>query len=205
MAKFEFLDGFGRIVANEILRSLRFFLNTNRRKAVLIAVVLGLFGCSYWMLPGMGYLPNGGTNLIKVQVETAEGTSLDENSRLMKILEDRWKQIKGVRHIVATPSRTTDRNVIFLLCDKEEESGVPIEQIAGQLTAISSDLPFKAVNPIQFPLFGNINTRSNIVNIWVNGANYKVIEDIIKQVMEIGQVRKELFFTIPTWPFASHR
>ncbi len=46
MAKFEFLDGFGRIVANEILRSLRFFLNTNRRKAVLIAVVLGLFGCS---------------------------------------------------------------------------------------------------------------------------------------------------------------
>ncbi|MGO9566567.1 MAG: efflux RND transporter permease subunit [Desulfomonilaceae bacterium] len=183
MSKFDFLDGFGRIVSYEILRSLRFFLNSNSRKAVSIAVVLGLFACSYWMLPGMGYLPNGGTNLIKVQVETAEGTSLDENSRLMKILEDRCKQIKGVRHIVATPSRITDRNVIFLLCDKEEESGVPIEKVAGQVVESSSDLPFKAVNPIQFPLFGNINTRSNIVNIWVNGTNYKVIEDIIKPLL----------------------
>lgn len=194
MSKLDFLDEFGRIIAHEILRSLRFFLNGNGRKAVLIGLVLGLFACSYWMLPGMGYLPNGGTNLIKVQVETAEGTSLDENSRLMKILEDRWKQIKGVRHIVATPSRITDRNVIFLLCDRVEESGVPIEQIAGQLVRSASDLPFKAVNPIQFPLFGNINTRSNIVNIWVNGANYKVIEDIIKQVMEIGKDTQGIIF-----------
>src|SRR5271157_503366 len=194
MPKFDFLDEFGRIIAHEILRSLRFFLNGNGRKAVLIALVLGLFACSYWMLPGMGYLPNGGTNLIKVQIETSEGTSLDENSRLMKILEDRCKQIKGVRHIVATPSRITDRNVIFLLCDTVEESGVPIEQIAGQLVGSASDLPFKAVNPIQFPLFGNINTRSNIVNIWVNGANYKVIEDIIKQVMEIGKGTQGIIF-----------
>jgi hydrophobic/amphiphilic exporter-1 (mainly G- bacteria), HAE1 family len=194
MSKFDFLDEFGRVLAQQILQSLRFFLNGNGRKAILIGVVLGLFACSYWMLPGMGYLPNGGTNLIKVQVETAEGTSLDENSRLMNILEDRWKQIKGVRHIVATPSRITDRNVIFLLCDREEESGVPIEQIASKLVGSASDLPFKAVNPIQFPLFGNINTRSNIVNIWVNGTSYKVIEDIIRQVMEIGKNTQGIIF-----------
>ncbi len=45
----------------------------------------------------MGYLPTGGTNLIKVQMATAEGTSLEENSRLMKILEERWRKIKGVK------------------------------------------------------------------------------------------------------------
>jgi HAE1 family hydrophobic/amphiphilic exporter-1 len=192
--KFNFFDGFGRLVAQEIIRSLRFFLQSNRRKAVMIVVVLGLFGCSYWMLPGMGYLPNGGTNLVKVQIETAEGTSLDENSRLMKILEDRWKQIKGVRHIVATPSRVTDRNVIFLLCDREEDSGVPIEKIAGQVVGSASDLPFKTVNPIQFPLFGNINTRSNIVNIWINGAHLRVIEGIVKQIMEIGKSTQGIVF-----------
>ena len=55
------------------------------------------FVLSYKALPGMGYLPTGGTNLIKVQMATAEGTSLEENSRLMNILEERWKRIKGVK------------------------------------------------------------------------------------------------------------
>ena len=52
----------------------------------------------------MGYLPTGGTNLIKVQIEAAEGTSLDENSRLMEILEDRWKQIKEYRPLSLFPT-----------------------------------------------------------------------------------------------------
>ena len=107
----------------------------------------------------MGYLPVGGTNLIKIHVETYEGTSLEENSRLMLILEDRWRQIKGVRHIVATPNRNIFRNVIYLVCDREEDSGVSIPDIARRAFALAQDLPFKAVNPVQFPLFGNIYTR----------------------------------------------
>ena len=152
---------------------LKFFLGGWRRKAALVISVLGLFVLSYWALPGMGYLPTGGTNLIKVQVETAEGTSLDENSRLMGILEDRWKQIKGVQNIIAVPNRQVSRNVIFLVCDREEDSGVPIETIARQAYETSRDLPFKSLNPIQFPLFGNIDTRSNIVDLRVMGDAIK--------------------------------
>ena len=142
----------------------------------------------------MGYLPTGGTNLIKVQIEAAEGTSLDANSKLMKILEDRWKQIKGVKSIVATPNRDVTRNVIFLICDREEDSGVPIEQIAREAYETSRDLPFKSVNPIQFPLFGNIDTRSNIVDIRVVGDGYRVIQPLVKQVMEIGNDIKGVVF-----------
>ena len=104
----------------------------------------------------------------------------------MKILEDRWKQIKGVKSIVVTPNRDVTRNVIFLICDREEDSGVPIEQIAREAYETSLDLPFKSVNPIQFPLFGNIDTRSNIVDVRVVGDGYRVIQPLVKQIMEIG-------------------
>ncbi len=76
-----FLDKIGAKVADGLLWSLRFFLGRWTRKAALVLSVLALFVLSYWALPGMGYLPTGGTNLIKVQIVTAEGTSLDENSR----------------------------------------------------------------------------------------------------------------------------
>src|SRR5271157_1873892 len=188
------LDRVGEKVSDGLIRSLSFFLGGALRKAALLVSVLALFGLSYWALPGMGYLPTGGTNLIKVQIEAAEGTSLDTNSKLMKILEDRWKQIKGVKSIVATPNRDVTRNVIFLICDREEDSGVPIEQIAREAYETSRDLPLKSVNPIQFPLFGNIDTRSNIVDIRVVGDGYRAIQPLVKQIMEIGNDIKGVVF-----------
>ncbi len=47
-------------------------MGTLFRKTGIIAVVLCLFGFSQWILPGMGYLPTGGTNLIKIQIECYE-------------------------------------------------------------------------------------------------------------------------------------
>ncbi len=194
MAPLNVLDKLGAMAPNVIIRSLRFFLGSWKRKTGLILGVLGLFAFSQWILPGMGYLPTGGTNLIKVHVETFEGTSLDENSRLMQILEGRWKNIKGVRHLVATPNRNLHRNVIFLICDREEDSGVPIVNIAKQAYETSRDLPFKAVNPIQFPLFGNIYTRSNVVDVRIMGKSYVVIEDLINRIMEIGKDTQGIIF-----------
>jgi hydrophobic/amphiphilic exporter-1 (mainly G- bacteria), HAE1 family len=188
------LDKLGAKVSEGLIWSLRFFLDRWQRKAVLVTSILVLFVLSYWALPGMGYLPTGGTNLIKVQIETAEGTSLDENSRLMGILEDRWKKIKGVRTIVATPNRDQTRNVIFVVCEREEDSGIPVESIAREAYEASRDLPFKSVNPIQFPLFGNIDTRSNVVDIRIMGDSYTVIEPLVKQVMEIGKDTKGVAF-----------
>jgi len=194
MAPLGLLDKLGAMTADGIVSSLRFFLGGWKRKAGLILCVVSLFAFSQWMLPGMGYLPTGGTNLIKVQVETFEGTSLDENSRLMQTLEDRWKNIKGVRHIVATPNRNVFRNVVFLICDREEDSGVPIVKIARQAYESSRDLPFKAVNPIQFPLFGNIYTRSNVVDVRIMGKSYVVIEDVVNRIMDIGKDTQGIIF-----------
>ncbi|MGB6064155.1 MAG: efflux RND transporter permease subunit [Desulfomonilaceae bacterium] len=186
MSPLKLLDKIGARVSDILTQSLRYFLARGWRKAALVSTVLVLFVLSCWALPGMGYLPTGGTNLIKVLIEAPEGTSLDENSRLMKILEDRWKHIKGVQSIIATPNRDVTRNVIFLICEREEDSGVPIEKIARDAYKKSRDLPFKSVNPIQFPLFGNINTRSNIVDLRVAGDSYKAIEPLVKQIMKIG-------------------
>ena len=189
-----FTDRLGASAAQMTLRSLEFFLSGLPRKLILVAAVLGLFLLSYWALPGMGYLPTGGTNLIRVQVETYEGTSLDENSRLMSILEDRWKNIKGVKHVVATPNRTMQRNRIYLTCDREEDSGVPIQQIALAAHEAARDLPVKAINPIRFPLFGNIMTRSNIVDVRIMGKNYTAVDDLVRQIMEIGKDTKGVIF-----------
>lgn len=194
MAPLTAIDVVGASVARSLIGSLEYFLAYRMRKALLILAVLGLFSWSYWILPGMGYLPTGGTNLIKVQVETFEGTSLAENSRLMKVLEERWSRIKGVRNVVATPNRQMFRNVIFLVCDREEDSGVPVQKIAREAFRTSADLPFKAVNPIQFPLFGNIYTRSNVVDVRIRGESYPVIEDIVKQIMEIGKNTSGIVF-----------
>ncbi len=194
MAPLFFLDKIGAKVSDGLIWSLGFFLGRWQRKAALVVSVLALFVLSYWALPGMGYLPTGGTNLIKVLIETAEGTSLDENSRLMSILEDRWKKIKGVGSIVAAPNRDVTRNVIFVVCDREEDSGVPIEKIAREAYDTSRDLPFKSVNPIQFPLFGNIDTRSNVVDVRLMGESYAVIEPLVKQIMEIGKDTKGVAF-----------
>jgi HAE1 family hydrophobic/amphiphilic exporter-1 len=194
MAPLNLLDGIGARASSALMGALAFFLESGKNKAVLIVAILGLFGLSYWTLPGMGYLPTGGTNLIKVQLETAEGTSLDENSRLLKILEDRWSRIKGVRNIVATPNRRPSRNVIYLVCDREEDSGVPVQKIAEEAYESSRDLPFKSVNPVQFPLFGNIFTRSSIVDVRIMGQSYKVIEGLVQQIMDIGKSTKGVVF-----------
>src|SRR5208283_2422419 len=94
MAPLSILDVIGARISEGLIHALTFFLRGGWRKALLVVAVLGVFAFSYWILPGMGYLPTGGTNLIKVQIETFEGTSLAENSRLMEILEDRWSRIK---------------------------------------------------------------------------------------------------------------
>jgi HAE1 family hydrophobic/amphiphilic exporter-1 len=194
MVPLSLLDRLGRTAADGILRGLQFFLAGYGQKAALVVVVLSLFAASLWVLPGMGYLPTGGTNLIRVQIETFEGTSIDENSRLMTILEDRWRQIKGVHHIVSIPNRNTYRNTIFLVCHREEDSGVPIIQVAKQAYQSSLDLPFKAVNPIQFPLFGNIHTRSNIVDVRLMGKSFEVLQGIVDQIMEIGKNTSGIVF-----------
>jgi hydrophobic/amphiphilic exporter-1 (mainly G- bacteria), HAE1 family len=194
LAPLAVLDRIGGKVSDGLIWSLRFFLGRASRKVALVVSVLVLFVLSYWALPGMGYLPTGGTNLIKVQIEAAEGTSLDENSRLMKILEDRWKQIPGVQTTIAIPNRQVSRNVIFLVCKREEDSGVPIEKIANEAYETSRDLPFKSVRPIQFPLFGNIDTRSNIVDLRVMGDSYKVIEPLVNKITEAGKNLKGIVF-----------
>jgi len=190
----EVVDAFGRSVSVAMMGSLEFFLGSAKRKAVLIAVVIGLFGISLQFLPAMGYLPTGGTNLIQVQIDTYEGTSLDERSRLMGILEQRWRKIKGVRHIVAVPNRQAHRNRVFLVCDREEDSGVPVVSIAKKAFETSRDLPLRGVNPIQFPLFGNIHTRSNVVDVRVMGTNYETLKRIIDQIMELGKDIKGVIF-----------
>ncbi len=181
------LDSIGERCSNWLIGALKFFLHDNRRKAYLILSILGLFGFSHWMLPGMGYLPTGGTTLIRVQIDPYEGTSLDQRSQLLKVLEDRWRSIKGVKHIVSVPNRSPFRNVIYLICDRQEDSGVPVTRIAQEAFDSSRDLPFKAVNPIRFPLFGNIYTRSNVVDVRIMGKSYEVIDKIVGQIMELGK------------------
>ena len=56
------------------------------------------------------------------------------------------------------------------------------------------DLPVKAINPIRFPLFGNIMTRSNIVDVRIMGKNYTAVDDLVKQIMEIGKDTKGVIF-----------
>lgn len=187
MTPLNMLDRVGRGVADGLVGLLRFFLTASARKVALVIGVLIVLWVSYWILPGMGYLPTGGTNLLRIQVETYEGTGLNEKSRLMTILEDRWKDIKGVRHVVAIPNRNMPRNQIFLVCEREEDSGVPINKIAQQAYRSSRDLPLKAVNPIRFPLFGNMYSRSNVVDVRIRGKSYDVIEGIVKQIMDIGR------------------
>jgi hydrophobic/amphiphilic exporter-1 (mainly G- bacteria), HAE1 family len=189
-----FVDKIGAKIADGLIWSLQFFLAGWKRKAALVISVLAIFILSYRALPGMSYLPTGGTNLIKVQIATAEGTSLDENDRLLRILEDRWKQIKGVRHIIAVPNRQDSRNVIFIVCDRQEDSGVSVGAIAREAYRTSRDLPVKSLNPIQFPLFGNIFTRSNIVDVRVAGQSYPVIEDLVNKIMDIGRATKGVVF-----------
>jgi hydrophobic/amphiphilic exporter-1 (mainly G- bacteria), HAE1 family len=187
-------DKIGSAVARVTIQCLEFFLGRLSRKLLLIALVLTLFVISYWALPGMGYLPTGGTNLIRVQIDPYEGTSLDESSRLLSILEERYRTIKGVRHVVATPNRTASRNRIYLICDRSEDSGVPIRQIAVQAHELALDLPLREVDPIRFPLFGNVISRSNVVDVRLMGKSYFVVHDLVQQIMEIGKQTAGVIF-----------
>ncbi len=194
MAPLYYLDTVGGKIADGFIWCLKFFLDGLGRKVGLIIVVLAFFGLSHWLLPGMGYLPTGGTNLVRMQIECYEGTSLEENSRLMQILEDRWRDIKGVRHIVAIPNRNSFRNMVYLVCDREEDSGVSVTAIAKQAVGVARDLPLKSINPIQFPLFGNIYSRSNVVDVRVMGKSYTIIEGLVDQIMEIGKNTSGIIF-----------
>ncbi len=180
------LDRAGRYAASAILASLRFFLGGLGRKLALMVLVVILVGLSYLLLPGMGYLPTGGTNLLKVQVDTYEGLSLEERKRIMDILSERWRKIPGVAATVSVPNRNPHRNVIFLICEREEDSGIPMHKISSEADRLSQDLPLAGLNPIQFPLFGNIHTRSGIVDVRLKGPSYEVLAPLVQQVMELG-------------------
>ncbi len=187
MAPLTVLDRIGAAVSRGLLNALEFFLRGLGRKIVLIVIVIIGLVISYKILPGMGYLPTGGTNLLRIQIETFEGINLEEKSRLMQILENRWSKIPGVKHVVAVPNRNMMRNRIFLICEREEDSGISINKIASQAYDSSRDLAIKAINPIRFPLFGNIYSRSNVVDLRIRGKSYEIINDLIKQVMDIGK------------------
>ncbi|AFM24212.1 efflux RND transporter permease subunit [Desulfomonile tiedjei] len=188
------LDRVGNNVSEALIRTLRFFLNSWIRKTGLILGVLIILLISYWLLPRMGYLPTGGTHLLRIKVETYEGTSLQEKSRLMNILENRWKDIKGVHHVVSIPNRNMPRNQIYLVCEREEDSGVSINQIAREAYASSKDLPLKAIDPVRFPLFGNMYSRSNVVDVRIRGKSYEVINEIVQQILEIGRNTRGVVF-----------
>jgi len=194
LAPLSIFDRIGGLVADGFLKTLSFFMGGTGRKIGLIVSVIALFAFSLWILPGMGYLPTGGTNLVRMQVQPYEGTSLDEASRLMQILEERWRKIKGVRHIVSIPNRNSFRNLIYLVCEREEDSGVSPLSVAKEAYSLSTDLPFKSVTPIQFPLFGNVYTRSNVVDVRLMGKSYHVLQGIVDQIMEIGKNTKGVIF-----------
>lgn len=195
MAPLSVLDRVGTTAATAILGSLRFFLGSLGRKLCLIACLLIALGLSYLFLPGMGYLPTGGTNLIRVKIDTYEGLSLEEKSRLLTILANRWRNIDGVRDVVMVPSRMSHRNVIFLTCEREEDSGVTVPEIAKRAVAMSKDQPLSGINPIQYPLFGTIHTRSNIVDVRIMGPSYQILDPIIRQIKDMGQEIDGVVFT----------
>ncbi len=194
MAPLYLLDRVGSAISGAFLWSLWYIMGRNIRKFGLIVGVAALFAFSMWILPGMGYLPTGGTNLVRMQIEAYEGTSLEETGRLMQILEERWRDVKGVRHIVSIPNRNSFRNLIYLVCDREEDSGISMTDIAKNAYAKCQDLALKSVTPIQFPLFGNIYTRSNVVDVRLMGKSYAVLQGIVEQIMDIGKNTRGVIF-----------
>ncbi len=188
------LDGIGRRVASEIMAALTFFLKKGLRKAILILAGIGLFAASWWILPGFNYLPVGGAAFIRVDVECVEGSNLKRKNDLMKVLERRWSGIKGIKHIIAAPNRNMFRNMLYLICEDEKVSGVSLEAIASQAADLARDLPFRSVNFIRFPLFGNIYLRSNVVDYRIMGQNFDVIQDLVKQFMDIGKTTEGVVF-----------
>ncbi len=189
------LDKIGAMVSKGLLSALGYFLNGFIRKISLILAAVVLFALSYLALPGMGYLPSGGTNLIRVSLDTYEGLSLEERNNLMKVIEGRWKNIEGVKHLIAVPSRNAHRNRIYIICEEEEESSQPVSKIAKQAYDLTRDLPLRGVNPIQHPLFGTIHTRSSIVDIRLLGQNYEILAQIVQQVINLGKDIDGIVFT----------
>ena len=88
---------------------------------------------------------------------------------------------------MAVPNRNLHRNRIYIICERQEDSGVSVETIAKKAYEESLDLPIRSMNPIKFPLFGNVYSRSNVVDVRVMGASYEVLEPIIDQIMQIGK------------------
>lgn len=189
------LDNIGAKISKALLSALGFFLISYFRKISLVLIAVVLFGLSYMLLPGMGYLPSGGTNLIRVSLDTYEGLSLEERNSLMKVIEGRWKEIDGVKHLIAVPSRNAHRNRIYIICQKEGDSDPPVSRIAKQAHDLTLDLPLRGVNPIQHPLFGTIHTRSSIVDIRLLGQNYEILAPIVQQVINLGKDIDGVVFT----------
>jgi HAE1 family hydrophobic/amphiphilic exporter-1 len=155
---------------------------------------MGAFAASCWNLPGFNYLPVGGAAFIRVDVQCVQGTSLEQKSRLMKALEDRWKRLKGIQHIIATPDRNMFKNMIYLICEDERVSGVSLEEISEQAADLARDLPFRSVNFIRFPLFGNIYLRSNVVDFRIVGNSFDVIQNLVNKFMDIGKTIEGVVF-----------
>jgi HAE1 family hydrophobic/amphiphilic exporter-1 len=194
MRPLSLLDGLGRAFSSAVIGSLRFFLKKGFRKVVLVAGGLGLFALSCAVLPGFNYLPVGGSNIVRMDIECVQGTGLERKSRLLKILEKRWKRIKGVMHVVSVPNRNMFENRIYLVCEDESISGIPVEEISRKAFETSRDLPFRTVNPIRFPLFGNVYLRSDVVDLRVVGRSYDVIRKLVDQIMEIGRNTKGVLY-----------
>ncbi len=194
MLPFKPLDRLGAWVAAAIAWTLRYFLASRLRKGLLVVSVLVLFGLSCLTLPGFDYLPVGGANLLQVNIQCIEGTSLEQKSSLMEVVEHRWKDIKGVRHVISTPHRNMFKNMIFVVCEDERDSGVAVSDIAHRVWETSKDLPFRSVDVITYPLFGNVYLRSNVIDFRIVGPSYKVIPGLVDQLMEIGKNTRGVVF-----------
>lgn len=194
MLSLQYMDRIGAFFSVHILNSLKFFLQRRSRKFFLIIAVMACFSISLMILPGLDYLPTGGTDLIKMSLENPEGISLDEIDKIVMTAANRWSKMKGVRHVVASPSRIRHSNYVYLVCEKMEISGRTVEEIAREAYQKSLDLPFSAIRPIKFPLFGNIYSRSDLVDFRILGDDFRIMKDIVHKIMQIGATTPGVVF-----------
>ena len=184
-------------VANGLVGALRWILASAERKVAVIAAILLLaLGVGYAAMLDIDYLPAGNRNLLFVFMRVPPGNNLEQNQRLVRLVEDRILPLEAVDRMFSVA--LIGRCFFGVVLDDEHESKSAIQDFKKTLMPLIGKVPGARVFVSQARLIRGSGLGRGNLEIVIEGDDLARMQQIadaaqlaIEPVEGIGMVNPQ--------------
>jgi HAE1 family hydrophobic/amphiphilic exporter-1 len=156
-------------------------------RVIIIGTLLAIFAVSTFIIPSPDYLPQGNQNLFLTIMIMPPGQTLEETTRLMEQVEQRFYNHPARARMFAV-SRLGDP-IMGIIIKDEFSDRANMQRIHGELWGMAEGLPGVVCIVTQASLFQRGFTGSKVVTLDITGPD---LEEIVRISQEIQRAAQQI-------------